>query len=369
MKVRQSNYELMRIVSMFLIVIYHILIHGNVFNNTKGGLHFIFAFLICITLVHVNSFVLVTGYFNYNKDFKWKKFFSVFMQSWFYQIVIALIIFICGIYYIGGSYTLFNTLSPLNYSYWFIVKYLLLYLLSPYINKVIKCTTQKEHKRLIIIMFILFSILPFITRGGLIFNDGFTLIQFIMLYFIGAYFRKYPIQENYHFKRFSKNKLQIILFSLTIIFCLSHFLLNLLSSYFLSFENQIFVDFGNSLKQWFTYYSAPFVILQSVCYFLWFGTLSIKNKAINLIASLVFGVYLIHDNDFVRPILYKFLKIDTGTVITDFIIIFKVFGFAILIFVICLLIEFIRKKSFEFICKRKLVKKLTFKIKNYLINV
>ena len=79
MKERQSNYELMRIVSMFLIVIYHILIHGNVFDNTEGGLHFIFAFLICITLVHVNSFILVTGYFNYNKDFKWNKFFSVFM--------------------------------------------------------------------------------------------------------------------------------------------------------------------------------------------------------------------------------------------------------------------------------------------------
>lgn len=369
MEKRQSNYELMRIVSMIFIILYHIIIHGNVLKYTTGGLHFIFSLIICITLVHVNSFVLVTGYFNYNKDFKWKKFFSLFVQAWFYQVIIVLIMQVLGFYDNLGSYSLINALSPLNYSYWFIVAYLLLYLLSPYLNKLILNLSQSQHKRLIILLFILFSIIPFITRQVLVKNNGYTFVQFIFMYFIGAYFKKYPINENYHFKRFSKNKLQLLLFGGMIFFCLAHFLMNLLSGYFLNYDNFFFHDFGLILNDSFIYYSAPFVVIQSVCYFLWFGTLSLKSKGVNFVASLVFGIYLIHDNDFVRPFLYKWLQIDNGQMISGYMIIFKVFIALTVIFVICLMIEFIRKKLFEFVGNRKFVQKLSFKIKNYLHDI
>lgn len=39
MKVRQSNFELMRILSMIFIIISHILVHGKVLDNTTGVLH------------------------------------------------------------------------------------------------------------------------------------------------------------------------------------------------------------------------------------------------------------------------------------------------------------------------------------------
>lgn len=366
MKVRQSNYELMRIVSMFFIALHHVIIHGNVFEHTKGGLNFVFAFLVCIALVHVNSFVLVTGYFNCDKKFKWKKFFSVFLQTWFYQVVIVLVLTCFGILEIGGNYKLINALSPLNYSYWFIVCYLLMYLLSPYLNKLINNLNQKEYKKLLILFFVLFSIIPFVTRQVLVANDGFTLVQFIFMYLIGAYFKKYPIKENYHFKKFSKNKLQIILFSGMVFFCLLHFVTYLLSNYFLGFDNMFFHDFGTTLRSYFINYSGPFVILQGICYFLWFGTLSIKSKAINFLASLMFGVYLIHENAYIRPIIYKFLGIDTGKIITDKLIILKVFGAVIVIMVACSLIEFIRIKLFKFIGNRKSIQKLSNKIKNYI---
>ncbi len=369
MKVRQSNYELMRIVSMLLIIIYHILIHGNVLNHTTGVLNFIFLLLICITLVHVNSFVLVTGYFNYDKEFKWKKFWNIFLQAWFYQIIIVIILLVTGLLSIGGSYTLINVLSPLNYNYWFIVCYLMLYLVTPFLNRLIINISQKEHKKLIILLFCLFCVIPFVTRQDLVSNDGFTLIQFVFMYFVGSYFRKYPIDKNYHFVKFSKNKLQIILFGLMIFFCIAHFVSCLLSSYFLSFDNPFFHDFGDNLRNYFTYYSSPFVIIQSVCYFLWFGTLTIKSKFINFIASLVFGVYLIHDNDFIRPIIYRWLGIDIGAMITGNLIVFKVFIYALLIFVVCIIVEFIRSKLFKFISNRKIVKKINFKIKKYILEM
>lgn len=62
-KMRNSNFELMRIVSMFFIVIYHIIIHGKILENSHGTTHFLLYIILAICIVHVNSFILVTGYF------------------------------------------------------------------------------------------------------------------------------------------------------------------------------------------------------------------------------------------------------------------------------------------------------------------
>lgn len=77
-KDKKSNFELMRILSMFFIVIYHIIYHGKMLQNSSGTILLILQLIICITLVHVNSFVLITGYFQYNKSFSLKRFLQTF---------------------------------------------------------------------------------------------------------------------------------------------------------------------------------------------------------------------------------------------------------------------------------------------------
>lgn len=72
---RQSNFELLRIVSMIFIILYHIIIHGHVIeNSTNAGLNVILNLLIFISLVHVNSYVIVTGYFQSTSEFKQKRY-------------------------------------------------------------------------------------------------------------------------------------------------------------------------------------------------------------------------------------------------------------------------------------------------------
>ena len=62
-KVRDSNYELLRIVSMFLIVLYHTIFHGNVLKNTTGVLNFTFTCITILTFIHVNCFIIIMGYY------------------------------------------------------------------------------------------------------------------------------------------------------------------------------------------------------------------------------------------------------------------------------------------------------------------
>ena len=73
MKKRLSNFELMRIISMFLIALWHFLLFGKMEEGTFGVTQNVIILLKAITLVHVNSFVLLTGYFNYDKKFKLSK--------------------------------------------------------------------------------------------------------------------------------------------------------------------------------------------------------------------------------------------------------------------------------------------------------
>ena len=72
--IKKSNFELMFLISMFLIVLCHIINHGQTLQHSNGTILLILKLLISITLVHVNSFILLTGYFQYNKHFKFKNF-------------------------------------------------------------------------------------------------------------------------------------------------------------------------------------------------------------------------------------------------------------------------------------------------------
>ena len=58
---RVSNFELMRIISMLLIVIYHVLIHGSFIEKSSGGSMYIFMFIHSLVIIAVNSFILITG--------------------------------------------------------------------------------------------------------------------------------------------------------------------------------------------------------------------------------------------------------------------------------------------------------------------
>ena len=353
-KDRESNFELMRIISMLMIVFWHILVHGKVLEHTSGVTNLFCYFLMCIFLVHVNSFVLTCGYFQSEHPFSLKKFLNLFCLQWFYRVVLIIILSTFKLISIS-KVDFINELLPLDVAnYWFINCYLALYLLSPYLNKLISTLSHKEYKKMLLVCFILFSIVPYITNGRTISNDGYTILHFCFLYLIGAYLKKYSIKDNYYFKRFTREKRQLLfLFGFCCCFIL-HFIM-------IQFSDQLDMYSNNFIKLMALYirnsqfnYSTPLVIIQSICYFLYFETFKIKNKKINLLASIIIGVYLISDNTYVRNVIYKLIKIDSGKMISSSSLMHVVVC-AFLIFVVCLLIEFVRHSITAFICNKKIV--------------
>lgn len=343
-KERLSNFELLRLISMFLIVMWHTTLHSGVYGDSHGMLRFILDIVMCFCLVHVNSLVMLTGYFQCNKkNGNFKKVWKVLGTSWFYKVAILIFVTSLGIFTVN-SVRVFQELMPIDYNnYWFINNYIVLFLMSPFLNRIINYCTQGELKKFVLILFITLSIIPTLTNQAVIQNDGYGLIHFILIYFIGAYIRKYPIRLSYHFKNLTNEKYQTLL---------------VVSFFVLGFLNIMLYNFGTVLDKYnipmmkyigsvvggnFLGYYAPIPILMTITYFLFFETLTIKNKWINRAAETTFGIYLIHDSYYMRNCMYKALNVKDAVLHMPTIKgVIVLVGFACIIYISAFTIDSIR---------------------------
>lgn len=360
--IRESNFELMRIISMFFIVLFHMFIStgGSIINYTTGHTKSIVELLCMIIIVHVNSFILVSGYFQYDKKSSMKKVLKLLLMAWFYKVVIAIIFYtICKEKFVFLSFL--KIISPIEYpGSWFLTVYILLYILSPYINIIINKLNKKEYQKLLITLFVVCSIIPTITDQATFSSTGFTIVHFVYIYIVGAYLKKYPISKEESIKKISMKKKRIILVMTFLGIGIINFLMYKTAKSLLNNVNSNTIEYvANAIVKNLFYYQNPLLIIQSISYFLFFETLSFKNKFINKIASMIFAVYIIHENQFINKVLYKKIGVLTGKIF-GFQIIIKAIVYSVIVMIVCIIIEFLRIKLFDLI--KKLFPKKYFNI-------
>lgn len=130
-KERFSNYELMRIISIYFVILGHTLSWGGIDANSTPAVNTLIKFIYAIIIVHVNSFILVSGYFQSESKFKLIKVIKLLFYMWLYTLIFTLIGYKFG--WIEYTMTGFiQTILPIKFSsYWFIKVYIVLYCLSP----------------------------------------------------------------------------------------------------------------------------------------------------------------------------------------------------------------------------------------------
>lgn len=289
--IRESNFELMRIVSMFFIVIYHVIIHGYFIEKSSSAAMYIFIFIHSLVIIGVNSFILITGYFQYNKRIKLKKVIALNNATWFYRALCLCLILLLNIN-IGHNITLIEKIKnfmPIDYgTYWFINCYIILYLISPLLNRIIATCSKRQHLKIIVLLGFIFSIIPTLTHQEAISSVyGRSTVNFILLYFIGSYIAKYPIENE--IKKISKTALRTIsIFGyilcavlLTMCFSMSRNLANI---------DSVFSEISSIFSELCLSYSSPIIILETIFYFYIFKTISFKSKIINKISVGMIGI-------------------------------------------------------------------------------
>ena len=154
--VRQTNFELLRIISMAMIISLHYLGKGEILNNVHiGTTSYYFAWIIesgCY--IAVNCYVLITGYFMINSQFKLEKLLMLWLQVVFVMVGSYLILCICGMADFNIKEFISNFFPITLEKYWFVTVYFQLYLLSPILNIIIKMFERQQLKKVIFLMLI-----------------------------------------------------------------------------------------------------------------------------------------------------------------------------------------------------------------------
>ena len=290
---RQSNFELMRIIAMVLIVLYHTVRHGN---WADGGLFYPDEITFNIVMLHailplgklgVNLFVLVSGYFLITSTKStWPKAVRLWLEMLFYSVVLTLLFAVFDDYELTPR-RVFIMLTPfICETWWFATAYLLMLLASPFINRLLNACDARTHLKLIIGMVVVWSVVPSLFNEYPQFSE---LIWFLTLYVIAAFVR---LHSGY-FSGCAKRYLLI-----GIGFYLAIVLLMVLID-ITGFTTDIWgVDSYVDALHW---HDNILVLAMSVFVFLAFVRTEIRHsRVINAVAGTMFGVYLLHEFPLMR---------------------------------------------------------------------
>lgn len=335
---RNTNIELLRIISMYLIVCHHIVVHGfeqKVNYSIALESKIFLDFLSIGGKLGVDIFIIIFGYFMVNQTFNQKKWLSIFNQMFFYSILF----FICNLIFKWSSInlkTLLASILPFTYmGYWFITTYLMLYVFTPYINKMIVNLKHNEFKKLLGISIFFSLVLPSIFPKSF---DGLfgNLIVFFTLYFTGAYIQLYGLENIKQLKKYTIGSLLFLIISILMLNYIAYFCN---SDIIWSHANYFAILNNKSI----------FIYILASSLFIFTINMKFRNiKVINQISSLTLGVYLIHDNIFVRKLLWdKIIPVSQIANHSLFNLIFEVFIYTIVVFIFCLLIEYCRQYSIK----------------------
>lgn len=340
--------ELLRIVAMLMIITLHYLDKGNVLPDFAGmttANHYIAWIVEAFCFGAVNLYVLISGYFLSSSRFTFKKLFVLWAQILFYSWVIAGIFFLTGMAGEGATslYELIFVVFPVTSGhYWFATVYVLLFAISPFLNAAIEKMNQKQHRACICVLLVIFSlwnsILPM--TMPLADGEGMDIAWFATLYVIAAYLRKYPADM--------KRKGWIYVLGYLLCCGLTFgFGIGLLG------VDRIVGKLGGYATNWYAYNSLP-IVLGSVCLFIAFIKMDIKNagigKVINTLAGATFGVYLIHEHRYLRYLWQQWLGVEQNA--GKPLMILHLIGSILLVFAICVGIDLVRKWLFGLITNR-----------------
>lgn len=287
-KNRESGVELLRIISLLGVIFIHysdILL--PLLESSKP--EFLLVHILrTMSAASVDVFLIISGYFMCNSyQRKLGKPLDLIIQVSFYGILIYLIEVLLKYAPFSLPILVGNLIPDSYYTTFFVI----VYLLSPYINVLFHTIDKKDINRLMLCLLIIFSFYSTLTTfwdeisstkwmglnpvGAWGSQQGFNIVNFILCYCVGACIRL--------------SKIPTWLSSITIKSALILGIVIVLSS-FAIFENSLNVI--GMRTAW--VYDNPLVILMGVLLFLCFKDIKFHNNAVNKCAKLVYPTFLIH---------------------------------------------------------------------------
>ncbi|WP_157784290.1 acyltransferase family protein [Treponema primitia] len=322
---RQSNFELLRLLCMFFILFLHVFGGALDIVGTSISATIFESFFV----VAVNCFVLISGYFSIKAS--WKGFIHLYI--------------FCTSYYLGfGILDSLNIINPHSFGIvelkriiisffpfthsgnWFLQVYFCLFVISPLLNKLISLFNKYKHISCLVILTIVNIWVGFYAINPMPNNsnpnaNGYNIMHFVYLYFIGRYIYLY-LSTEYKIKSY----------------LLIYILLSLILSALILLVSKLEINDWYVLKLNSLNYNNPLILLSSISLFLVFRKFKVMNKKINWLAKSALAVFIIHTSIPYGNI-FQYLNSKFGLNWYKWLLYFLA---VIVVFFMCLLIDKIR---------------------------
>ena len=311
---RNYGIELLRLVFMFMIVMWHILGYGGIITHSfTGSTRVIYGALIVLCYCAVDGFAFLSGYVstkNRKKEKIVNMWFQVFFYSFFLTIILALIL-----HQNLGTSEILKYVFPISHGvYWYMTAYFILLLVMPMLNKYLFELDEKESKKIFVLLFVLFSCISFVSDPFKT-DNGYSALWLIVLYIMGVLARKIDL---FHTRSNA----------------------SLLFMFFLS----SFITWGCNVSYGydkFINYLSPTMLINAMTLVVLFSRFKLKGDVLSKIGPLALVVYLFHLN----PIVWSYFENAFSLLTLKPVLygIFYVFLYSYIIVVIGLFLEWIRK--------------------------
>lgn len=263
-----------------MITAHHFICHGLTLSTHSGCVEYLKVFWAVngFLYIGVNVFILISGYFGIN--FKLRKFLDLYLTCVFYSLALGLIVVSLQ----GGSKEairgwILSSLLPISHggAGWFAVCYFLLMLIAPMINIARNALNKHDYLICLIALSVINLYFGYFWKLDISGNiNGFTLMQFVFLYFIGGYigrFISFDLTLRYRWAFLGGYLVFSVIYAFLSIWQVNHYVFHW--------------DGWN--------YNNPVLILSSIFFFLFFLSFKLRSSVVNFAAKSVFGVYLAQD--------------------------------------------------------------------------
>lgn len=283
---RNHGIDLLRCLSMFFVVLLHVLKWGeggNLDNSFLGTPNYAVSWYLELSAYcAVNCFALITGYVGVNVPYRISRFINLWFQVFFYTAGITFLFK----WLVPGSVSFKGMIQAffpvLRLAYWYFTAYAVLFCFIPFLNPAIRSLSRESARWLCLLVLIVFSLFSTISGyGNWLSQGGYSAIWLVCLYVVGGCLG--------HFQLWSTLKRPALYYVLCCILPTA----GVIALGYLPLNPGI-------AEKLFVSYTAPFCCLSSFFLLMACARMRISSgtaiRLISFFAPLSFAVYLIHNN-------------------------------------------------------------------------
>jgi hypothetical protein len=218
-------------------------------------------------------------------------------------------------------------LFPITSSgYWFVTAFIATMLLSPAVAKLTLYLSTREFAGVTAALFTVLSIVSY--------YDGFAYSHVFWFFFLtlaGSGLKRFePVLSLIRVQKLFVN----LMIMLTI---------NMIGIYYFSTNKVEWVENHGGANFMTIHNQAPLALFISINLFLLVSRLEYSSSIVNLFGGLTFGVYLLHDNRFLRPLIWKHWVRGPDYQDSPFFYVFTIMA-PMVVFIACALVEWLRQR-------------------------